>query len=111
MKIVSSYRTARRCRLSVAGAPTDGLMGGGFLYTDETTLSLGCFGLRSSSSERREKIRSRVLEVSNSDRQLALIFGGKLIGICRARCTRGGMNMQQPELVGVVLIAGMLPRY
>ncbi|VEB93201.1 putative oxidoreductase FixC [Citrobacter koseri] len=34
---------ARACLF--AGSPTDGLMGGGFLYTNKTTLSLGWFAV------------------------------------------------------------------
>ena len=71
-----------------AGSPTDGLMGGGFLYTNENTLSLGLVcGLQHPAVA-------------------PLIAGGKLVEYSAHVVPEAGINML-PELVGDgVLIAG-----
>ncbi len=69
-----------------AGAPTDGLMGGGFLYTNETTLSLGLVcGLHHLKDAK--KSVPQMLEDFKQHPAVAPLIAG---GICRTRCTRGG---------------------
>ncbi len=89
-----------------AGSPTDGLMGGGFLYTNENTLSLGLvlwFCIICMTQKNRCR---KCWKISNNIRPLPLIAGGKLVEYSAHVVPEAGINML-PELVGDgVLIAG-----
>ncbi|ECC8717108.1 FAD-dependent oxidoreductase [Salmonella enterica subsp. houtenae] len=89
-----------------AGAPTAGLMGGGFLYTNKTTLSLGLVcGLHHLNAA--TKSVPQMLEDFKQHPAVApLIAGGKLVEYAAHVVPEAGFAMQ-PELVGDgVLIAG-----
>ncbi|WP_097512123.1 FAD-dependent oxidoreductase FixC [Escherichia coli] len=89
-----------------AGSPTDGLMGGGFLYTNENTLSLGLVcGLHHLHDAK--KSEPQMLEDFKQHPAVApLIAGGKLVEYSAHVVPEAGINML-PELVGDgVLIAG-----
>jgi electron transfer flavoprotein-quinone oxidoreductase len=88
-----------------AGAPTDGLMGAVPLY--QSNDSFAGVGMRSSSSQRREKSVPQMLEDFKQHPAVApLISGGKMVEYAAHVVPESGMNMQ-PELVGDgVLIAG-----
>lgn len=89
-----------------AGSPSDGLMGGGFLYTNDTTISLGLVcGLHH--LEHAKKSVPQMLEDFKRHPTVApLIAGGKMIEYAAHVVPEAGINMQ-PKLVGNgVLIAG-----
>lgn len=89
-----------------AGSPSDGLMGGGFLYTNGDTLSLGfVFGLHH--IEHTQKSVLQMLEdFKRHPAVRPLIAGGKTIEYAAHLVPEGGINMQ-PKLVGDgVLIVG-----
>lgn len=89
-----------------AGSPTDGLMGGGFLYTNETTLSLGLVCGLHHLAEAKKSV-PQMLECFKQHPAVApLIAGGKMVEYAAHVVPEVGMNML-PELVGDgVLIAG-----
>lgn len=89
-----------------AGSPTDGLMGGGFLYTNRTTLSLGLVcGLHHISAS--AKSIPQMLEDFKRHPAIApLIADGKMIEYAAHVVPEAGINML-PTLTGNgVLIAG-----
>ncbi|EBL8291835.1 FAD-dependent oxidoreductase [Salmonella enterica] len=89
-----------------AGSPSCGQMGGGFLYTNSDTLSLGVvFGLHH--IEHAQKSVPRMLEdFKRHPAVRPLIAGGKTIEYAAHLVPEAGINML-PELVGNgVLIAG-----
>nr|WP_321258843.1 FAD-dependent oxidoreductase FixC [uncultured Pseudodesulfovibrio sp.] len=89
-----------------AGAPSDGQMGGGFIYTNEDSLSLGLvFGLHN--IEKAGKSVPQMLEdFKNHPTVKPLIQGGKQIEYSAHVVPEGGHEMV-PEMVGDgVLIAG-----
>ncbi|SKA67035.1 FAD-dependent oxidoreductase [Desulfobaculum bizertense] len=89
-----------------AGMPSDGHMGGGFLYTNEETVSLGVvFGLHN--IEKAGKSVPQMLEdFKNHPTIKPLIEGGKQIEYSAHVVPEGGLGMV-PQLVGDgVLIAG-----
>lgn len=89
-----------------AGSPTDGLMGGGFLYTNRTTLSLGLVcGLHAIRAT--SKSVPQMLEDFKRHPAVApLIAGGKMIEYSAHLVPEAGITML-PELIGNgVLIAG-----
>jgi electron transfer flavoprotein-quinone oxidoreductase len=89
-----------------AGTPSAGYMGGGFLYTNETTVSLGVvFGLHN--VERAGKSVPQMLEdFRNHPAVRPLLEGGKLVEYSAHVVPEGGLRML-PELVGDgVLITG-----
>lgn len=89
-----------------AGSPSDGQMGGGFLYTNGDTLSLGfVFGLHH--IEQAQKSVPRMLEDFKCHPEVRpLIAGGKTIEYAAHLVPEAGINMQ-PKLLGDgVLIVG-----
>lgn len=89
-----------------AGSPSDGQMGGGFLYTNGDTLSLGfVFGLHH--IEQAQKSVPRMLEDFKRHPEVRpLIAGGKTIEYAAHLVPEAGINMQ-PKLLGDgVLIVG-----
>lgn len=89
-----------------AGSPTDGLMGGGFLYTNKTTLSLGLVCGLHHLKEAKKSVPQMLEDFKQHPAVAPLIAGGKLLEYAAHVVPEAGMNMQ-PELVGDgVLIAG-----
>ena len=89
-----------------AGSPTDGLMGGGFLYTNETTLSLGLVCGLHHLKDAKKSVPQMLEDFKQHPAVAPLIAGGKLVEYAAHVVPEAGMNMQ-PELVGDgVLIAG-----
>lgn len=89
-----------------AGSPTDGLMGGGFLYTNESTLSLGLVCGLHHLQEAKKSVPQMLEDFKQHPAVAPLIAGGKLVEYAAHAVPEAGMNMQ-PELVGDgVLIAG-----
>lgn len=89
-----------------AGSPSGGLMGGGFIYTNETSLSVGVVcGLHH--IEQACKSVPQMLEDFKAHPQVApLLKGGKLLEYSAHVVPEGGLGMV-PRLVGNgVLIAG-----
>ncbi|MBA8062097.1 FAD-dependent oxidoreductase [Citrobacter freundii] len=89
-----------------AGSPTDGLMGGGFLYTNETTVSLGLVCGLHHLKDAKKSVPQMLEDFKQHPAVAPLIAGGKLVEYAAHVVPEAGMNMQ-PELVGDgVLIAG-----
>lgn len=89
-----------------AGSPSNGLMGGGFLYTNDSTLSLGLVcGLHDIHSS--SKSIPQMLEDFKQHPVIKpLIAGGKMVEYSAHVVPEAGINMM-PEIVGEgVLIAG-----
>ena len=89
-----------------AGMPSAGQMGGGFLYTNEDTVSLGVvFGLHN--IEKVGKSVPQMLEdFKNHPAVLPLLEGGKLVEYSAHVVPEGGLNML-PQLAGNgVLLVG-----
>ena len=89
-----------------AGSPTDGLMGGGFLYTNETTLSLGLVCGLHHLKDAKKSVPQMLEDFKQHPAVAPLIAGGKLVEYSAHVVPEAGINML-PELVGDgVLIAG-----
>lgn len=89
-----------------AGSPTDGLMGGGFLYTNEDTLSLGLVCGLHHLKDARKSVPQMLEDFKQHPAVAPLIAGGKMVEYSAHVVPEAGMNMQ-PELIGDgVLIAG-----
>lgn len=89
-----------------AGSPTDGLMGGGFLYTNQNTLSLGLVCGLHHLQEAKKSVPQMLEDFKQHPAVAPLIAGGKLVEYAAHVVPEAGINMQ-PELVGDgVLIAG-----
>ena len=89
-----------------AGSATAGLMGGGFLYTNKNTLSLGLVcglhALKGANNSLPQMLENFKLHPAVAP----LIAGGKLVEYAAHLVPEGGLNML-PELVGNgVLVAG-----
>lgn len=89
-----------------AGSPTDGLMGGGFLYTNEDTLSLGLVCGLHHLKDAKKSVPQMLEDFKQHPVVAPLIAGGKMVEYSAHVVPEAGMNMQ-PELIGDgVLIAG-----
>ncbi|RBP11002.1 FAD-dependent oxidoreductase FixC [Pseudocitrobacter faecalis] len=89
-----------------AGSPTDGLMGGGFLYTNEDTLSLGLVCGLHHLKDANKSVPQMLEDFKQHPAVAPLIAGGKMVEYSAHVVPEAGMNMQ-PELIGDgVLIAG-----
>lgn len=89
-----------------AGMPSDGYLGGGFIYTNEDTISLGVvFGLHN--IENAGKSVPQMLEdFKNHPTVKPLVEGGKVVEYSAHVVPEGGYNML-PKMVGDgVLLAG-----
>ena len=81
-------------------------MGGGFLYTNETTLSLGLVCGLHHLKDAKKSVPQMLEDFKQHPAVAPLIAGGKLVEYAAHVVPEAGMNMQ-PELVGDgVLIAG-----
>ena len=89
-----------------AGSPSNGQLGGGFLYTNKTTVSLGLvFGLHGITATDRS-VPQMLEDFKNHPFVQPLIAGGELLEYSAHVVPEGGLNMM-PEIVGNgVLIAG-----
>ena len=89
-----------------AGSPPDGLMGGGFLYTNEDTLSLGLVCGLHHLKDAKKSVPQMLEDFKQHPVVAPLIAGGKMVEYSAHVVPEAGMNMQ-PELIGDgVLIAG-----
>ena len=89
-----------------AGSPTDGLMGGGFLYTNEDTLSLGLVCGLHHLKDAKKSVPQMLEDFKQHPAVAPLIAGGKMVEYSAHVVPEAGMDMQ-PELIGDgVLIAG-----
>lgn len=89
-----------------AGMPSAGYMGGGFLYTNQTTVSLGVvFGLHHM-AEVQKTVPQMLEDFKNHPAVKPLLEGGTLLEYSAHVVPEGGLNML-PKLVGNgVLLAG-----
>ena len=89
-----------------AGSATDGLMGGGFLYTNKNSLSLGLVCGLHHLKEAKKSVPQMLEDFKQHSAVAPLIAGGKLLEYAAHVVPEVGINMQ-PELAGNgVLIAG-----
>ncbi len=89
-----------------AGAPSNGLMGGGFLYTNRDSVSLGLVCGLGDIAHATKSVPQMLEDFKQHPAVAPLIAGGKLVEYAAHVVPEAGMNMQ-PELVGDgVLIAG-----
>ncbi|PUM74887.1 FAD-dependent oxidoreductase [Salmonella enterica subsp. enterica serovar Dublin] len=89
-----------------AGAPSNGLMGGGFLYTNRDSVSLGLVCGLGDIAHAKKSVPQMLEDFKQHPAVAPLIAGGKLVEYAAHVVPEAGMNMQ-PELVGDgVLIAG-----
>lgn len=89
-----------------AGQPSAGYMGGGFLYTNETTVSLGLvFGMHHI-AEVGKSVPQMLEDFKNHPAVEPMVEGGTLVEYSAHVVPEGGLNML-PKLVGNgVLLAG-----
>ena len=89
-----------------AGSPSDGLMGGGFLYTNKDSVSLGLVCGLSDIAHAQKSVPQMLEDFKQHPAVAPLIAGGKLVEYSAHVVPEAGINML-PELVGDgVLIAG-----
>lgn len=89
-----------------AGTPSDGYMGGGFLYTNEDSISLGVvFGLHN--IDKASKTIPQMLEdFKNHPTIKPLIQGGEMVEYSAHVVPEGGYNMLPEMIRDGVLLAG-----
>ena len=89
-----------------AGTPSDGYMGGGFLYTNEDSISLGIvFGLHN--IEKASKTIPQMLEdFKNHPTIKPLIQGGEMVEYSAHVVPEGGYNMLPEMIKDGVLLTG-----
>ena len=89
-----------------AGSPSDGLMGGGFLYTNKDSISLGLVCGLGDIAHAQKSVPQMLEDFKQHPAVAPLIAGGKLVEYSAHVVPEAGINML-PELVGDgVLIAG-----
>lgn len=89
-----------------AGTPSDGLMGGGFLYTNGDSLSLGIVVGLQHIEHAGKSVPQMLEDFKQHPAVRPLIAGGKMVEYAAHVVPEAGINMQ-PQLVGDgVLIAG-----
>lgn len=89
-----------------AGAPTAGLPGGGFLYTNETTLSLGLvLGLHHLKAAKKS-VPQMLEDFKHHPTVAPLIEGGKLLEYSAHLVPENGLQMHNEWVRDGVLIAG-----
>lgn len=88
-----------------AGSPSNGLMGGGFLYTNETTVSLGLVCGLNHIDQSSKTVPQMLEDFKNHPAVASLIKGGKMVEYSAHVVPEAGLNML-PELVrdGVVIV-------
>lgn len=89
-----------------AGAPTDGLMGGGFLYTNQNTLSLGLVCGLHHLKEAKKSVPQMLEDFKKHPTVAPLIAGGKMIEYAAHVVPEAGLRMQSELVRDGVLIAG-----
>lgn len=90
----------------LAGSPSDGLMGGGFLYTNEDSLSLGLVCGLHHIGEAGKSVPQMLEDFKRHPAVRPLIAGGKMEEYAAHVVPEAGINML-PEIIGDgVLIAG-----
>lgn len=90
----------------LAGAPTEGLMGGGFLYTNENTVSLGLVCGLHHLNEATKSIPQMLEDFKQHQVIAPLIAGGKTIEYAAHVVPEAGLKMQHELVRDGVLIAG-----
>lgn len=89
-----------------AGTPSDGKMGGGFIYTNRTTVSVGVvFGLHNI-QETEKSIPWMLEEFKNHPSIQPLLAGGKLVEYSAHVVPEGGLQMLPKMVSDGVLITG-----
>lgn len=89
-----------------AGAPTDGLMGGGFLYTNETTVSLGLVCGLHHLKEAKKSVPQMLEDFKQHPAVAPLIEGGKMLEYAAHVVPEAGLKMQSELVRDGALIAG-----
>ncbi|KNC94219.1 FAD-dependent oxidoreductase FixC [Trabulsiella odontotermitis] len=89
-----------------AGSPTDGLMGGGFLYTNDSTISLGLVCGLHHIKEAKKSVPQMLEDFKQHPAIAPLIAGGKMIEYAAHVVPEAGLRMQSERVRDGVLIAG-----
>ncbi|WP_272522448.1 FAD-dependent oxidoreductase FixC [Providencia sp. PROV202] len=89
-----------------AGAPTDGLMGGGFLYTNEDTISLGLVCGLHHIKDAKKSVPQMLEDFKQHPAVAPLIEGGKMIEYAAHVVPEAGLKMQSELVRDGVLVAG-----
>lgn len=89
-----------------AGSPTDGLMGGGFLYTNEDTVSLGLVCGLHHIKDAKKSVPQMLEDFKQHPAVAPLIEGGKMIEYAAHVVPEAGLKMQSELVRDGVLIAG-----
>lgn len=89
-----------------AGSPTDGLMGGGFLYTNEDTISLGLVCGLHHIKDAKKSVPQMLEDFKQHPAVAPLIEGGKMIEYAAHVVPEAGLKMQSELVRDGVLIAG-----
>ncbi|MBS0044470.1 FAD-dependent oxidoreductase [Shewanella sp. M16] len=94
------------CAWLFAGSPANGLMGGGFIYTNKTTVSLGIVCGLHDIGQSSKSVPQMLEDFKNHSMIKPLIEGGKLLEYSGHVVPEAGLSMV-PKLIGDgVLIAG-----
>lgn len=89
-----------------AGSPTDGLMGGGFLYTNEDTISLGLVCGLHHIKDTKKSVPQMLEDFKQHPAVAPLIEGGKMIEYAAHVVPEAGLKMQSELVRDGVLVAG-----
>ena len=89
-----------------AGAPTDGLMGGGFLYTNASTISLGLVCGLHHLKEAKKSVPQMLEDFKQHPIVAPLIAGGKMVEYAAHVVPEAGLRMQTELVRDGVLVAG-----
>lgn len=89
-----------------AGSPTDGLMGGGFLYTNEDTISLGLVCGLHHIKDAKQSVPQMLEDFKQHPAVAPLIEGGKMIEYAAHVVPEAGLKMQSELVRDGVLVAG-----
>lgn len=89
-----------------AGSPTDGLMGGGFLYTNEDSISLGLVCGLHHIKDAKKSVPQMLEDFKQHPAVAPLIEGGKMIEYAAHVVPEAGLKMQSELVRDGVLIAG-----
>jgi len=89
-----------------AGSPSDGRVGGGFLYTNQESISLGVVSTMNDLVKGQKSLPQMMEDFKNHPAVAPLIKGGKLIEYSGHMVPEGGFDMM-PEIIGNgVLVVG-----
>lgn len=89
-----------------AGSPTDGLMGGGFLYTNEDTISLGLVCGLHHIKDAKKSVPQMLEDFKQHPAVAPLIEGGKMVEYAAHVVPEAGLKMQSELVRDGVLVAG-----